>query len=179
MPSLGLNAAFSLVTNLLGVRLDPYQVFNFMVEIEGILAGGFSECSGLSVETEYLDYREGGLNEYVHRLPGPTKYPPLLLKHGLTQIDGLWTWHQEVVQGNVQRRNGTIYLLDQQRIPVMWWDFKEAYPVKYTGPDFRADSGAVAFESVELAHRGLSRPTIGSLLAGIGASFSASVDVGF
>jgi phage tail-like protein len=179
MPSLGLNAAFSLVTNLLGVRLDPYQVFNFMVEIEGILAGGFSECSGLAVETEYLDYREGGVNEYVHRLPGPTKYPPLVLKHGLTQIDGLWTWHQEVVHGNVQRRNGTIYLLDQQRIPVMWWDFKEAYPVKYTGPDFRADSGAVAFESVELAHRGLSRPTIGDLFAGVGASFSASVDVGF
>ena len=61
----------------------------------------------------------------------------------------------------------------------MWWDFKEAYPVKYTGPDFRADSGAVAFESVELAHRGLSRPTIGDLFAGVGASFSASVDVGF
>ena len=67
MPSLGLNAAFSLVTNLLGVRTDPYQVCNFLVEIEGILAGGFSECSGLQVETEVFDYREGGLNEYVHR----------------------------------------------------------------------------------------------------------------
>ena len=179
MPSLGLNAAFSLVTNLLGVRLDPYQVFNFMVEIEGVLAGAFSECSGLTVETEFFDYREGGQNEFVHRLAGPTKYPPLLLKHGLTQIDGLWTWHQEVVAGTVTRRNGTIYLLDQQRIPVMWWDFKEAYPVKYTGPDLRAESGAVAFESIELTHRGLSRPTIGGLAAGIGASIAGSVDIGF
>jgi phage tail-like protein len=179
MPSLGLNAAFSLVTNLLGVRLDPYQVFNFMVEIEGILAGSFSDCSGLSVETEFLDYREGGLNEYVHRFPGPTKYPPLILKHGLTQIDGLWTWHQDVIQGKVQRQNGTIYLLDRQRIPVMWWDFVEAYPVKYTGPDFRADSGAVAFESIELTHRGLSRPTIGGLIAGVGAAIAGAVDIGF
>ena len=179
MPSLGLNAAFSLVTNLLGVRLDPYQVFNFMVEIEGVLAGAFSECSGLAVETEFLDYREGGLNEYVHRLAGPTKYPPLMLKHGLTQIDGLWTWHQEIVQGIVTRRNGTIYLLDQQRIPVMWWDFKEAYPVKYTGPELRADSGAVAFESIEMTHRGLSRPTIGGLIAGAGAAIAGSVDIGF
>jgi phage tail-like protein len=179
MPSLGLNAAFSLVTNLLGVRLDPYQVFNFMIEIEGVLAGAFSECSGLAVETEVLEYREGGLNEYVHRFAGPTKYPPLVLKHGLTQIDGLWTWHQQVVQGTVTRQNGTIYLLDQQRIPVMFWDFKEAYPVKYTGPELRADSGAVAFESIELAHRGLSRPTLGSLLGGLSASISGSVDIGF
>ncbi len=164
-----MNAAFGLVTNLLGIRADPYQVFNFLVEIEGILAGGFSECSGLQVETEFFDYREGGLNEYVHRFAGPTKYPPLVLKHGLTQIDGLWSWHQDVIQGKIERKNGTIYLLDKQRIPVMWWDFKEAFPFKWTGPDLRADSGNVAIESVELAHRGLSRPTLGNILAGIGA----------
>jgi phage tail-like protein len=172
MPSLGLNAAFGLVTNLLGVRADPYQVFNFIVEIEGILVGGFSECSGLQVETEFYDYREGGQNDFVHRFAGPTKYPPLLLKHGLTQIDGLWSWHQDVVQGK-------IYLLDKQGIPVMWWDFKEAIPLKWTGPDLRADSGAVAFESVELAHHGLSRPTLGNLLGGIGAAISGALDVSF
>jgi phage tail-like protein len=172
MPSLGLNAAFGLVTNLLGIRADPYQVFNFLVEIEGLLAGGFSECSGLQVETETLDYREGGLNDYVHRFTGPTKYPPLILKHGLTQIDGLWSWHQDVVAGKIERRNGTIYLLDKQRIPVMWWDFKEAIPVKWTGPELNANSGNVAVESVELAHRGLSRPSIGDILAGAGIDVS-------
>ncbi len=177
MPSLGLNAAFGLVTNLLGIRADPYQVFNFLVEIEGILAGGFSECSGLQVETETLDYREGGQNDYVHRFAGPTKYPPLILKHGLTQIDGLWGWHQDVITGKVERRNGTIYLLNKQRLPVMWWDFKEAFPVKWTGPDLNASSGNVAIESVELAHRGLSRPTIAGLVSGLAADLSASLDV--
>ena len=179
MPSLGLNAAFSAVTNLLGVRADPYQVFNFLVEIEGILAGGFSECSGLQVETEFFDYREGGQNDFVHRFAGPTKYPPLILKHGLTQIDGLWSWHQDVVAGKIERRNGTIYLLNKQRIPVMWWDFKEAIPLKWSGPNLRADSGTVAFESVELAHHGLSRPSLGNLLAGIGAEIAGSLDVSF
>jgi phage tail-like protein len=175
MPSLGLNAAFSLVTNLLGVRTDPYQVFNFLVEIEGILAGGFSECSGLQVETEYFDYREGGVNDYVHRFAGPTKYPPLALKHGLTQIDGLWSWHQDVVKGKIERKNGTIYLLDKQGIPVMWWDVKEAFPVKWTGPDLRASSNEVAFESVELAHRGLSRPSLNNIVAGIGAELGGAL----
>jgi phage tail-like protein len=178
MPSLGLNAAFGLVTNLLGVRADPYQVFNFLVEIKDILVGGFSECSGLQVETEFFDYREGGQNEFVHRFAGPTKYPPLVLKHGLTQISGLWDWHQDVIQGKIERKNGTIYLLDKQRIPVMWWDFKEAFPVKWTGPELRASSGEVAFESVELTHRGLSRPTLGNILADIGAEISGSVSLG-
>jgi phage tail-like protein len=176
-PSLGLNAAFSLATNLLGVRADPYQVFNFLVEIEGILAGGFSECSGLQVETEFFDYREGGVNEYVHRFAGPTKYPSLILKHGLTQIDGLWNWHQDVIQGKIERRNGTIYLLDKKQIPVMWWNFKAAFPYKWMGPDLRADSGNIAFESVELAHRGLSRPKLSDLVAGIGAELSSSLDI--
>lgn len=177
MPSLGLNAAFGLVTNLLGIRPDPYHAFNFLVEIEGILAGGFSECSGLQVETEFLDYREGGVNEYVHRFAGPTKYPPLILKHGLTLIDGLWTWHQEVLKGEFKRQNGTIYLLDKKHIPVIWWDFKEAFPVKWTGPDLRADSNSIAVESIELAHRGLSRPTLSGLLAGIGGEIAGALDV--
>ena len=175
--SLGLNAASSLVTNLLGVRLDPYQGFNFLVEIESILVGGFSECSGLQVETEFLDYREGGVNEYVHRFAGPTKYPPLVLKHGLTLIEGLWDWHHDVTEGKIRRKNGTVYLLDKRRIPVMWWHFKEAFPFKWTGPELRADSNSVAFESVELSHRGLDRPKSVALAAGIGVELAGAVGV--
>jgi phage tail-like protein len=179
LPSVGLNTAFAALTNLLGVRLDPYQACNFLVEIEGILAGGFSECSGLQVETEFLDYREGGLNDYVHRLPGPTKYPPLVLKHGLTQIDGLWNWHQDVTQGNIKRKNGTIYLLDHLHIPVMYWNFKDAFPTKYTGPAFSAAAAAIAFESVELAHRGLSRPTLGGVLGSAVAGAAGAIGGSF
>jgi phage tail-like protein len=175
MANFGLNAAFSQVANLLGVRIDPYQVFNFHVEIKGIFAGSFSECSGLQVETEYFDYREGGQNDFIHRFAGPTKYPPLVLKHGLTQIDGLWRWHQQVVKGTIERQNGTIYLLDRRRIPVMWWDFKEAFPVRWTGPELRSTSNEVAFESIELAHRGLSRPSLSNIVAGIGAELAGAL----
>lgn len=169
----GVNAAFAVATNLLGLRLDPYQAFNFFIEIEGILVGGFTECSGLQVEVEVESYSEGGLNDYVHNFRGRTKYPPLTLKHGLTLIEGLWMWHQEIVtKGEVTRRNGTIYLLNRQRIPVLWWNFKGAFPTKWTGPDLRAESGSVAFESVELVHQGLSRPTLAGVLAGFAAEIS-------
>jgi phage tail-like protein len=143
------------------VSSDPYQVFNFLIEIEGLVIGGFSECSGLQVETELFEYREGGLNEYMHNFVGSTKYTPLVLKHGLTSIDGLWDWHQEIVnQGvnqGIKRRNGTIYLLDQHRTLARVWNFKQAFPYKWTGPELRADSSEVAFESVELVHRGLNQ----------------------
>jgi phage tail-like protein len=166
MTTLGINAAFSAGANLLGIRNDPYMAFNFLVEIEGLLVGGFTEVTGLQIETEVKDYREGGLNEYIHKLPGPTRYPQnLSLKHGLIDIETLWTWHQDVTQGTIQRKNGTIYLLDRQQLPAMWWDFMEAYPVKWVGPQLRAESSTVAVETVELVHKGISKPTLSSLVS--------------
>jgi hypothetical protein len=63
----------------------------------------------------------------------------------------------------------------------MWWDFKKAFPVKWTGPELRAASGEVAFESIELAHRGLSRPELANLITGIGAEVAGSISgsIGF
>src|SRR5262245_21656651 len=95
-----------------GTRTDPYLTFNFLVEIEGLVVGAFTEVAGLQVETEVEDYREGGQNGYTHKLPGPTRYPSnLVLKHGLTDAETLWEWHQQVTQGNIQRKNGSIVLL--------------------------------------------------------------------
>ena len=73
----------------------------------------------------------------------------------MCDIDGLWAWYQDAARGRVQRKNGTIHLLDAFQAPVMHWDFKLAFPTKWTGPDLRADANAVAFESIELVHRGL------------------------
>ena len=179
MTSLGINAAFAGVTNLLGIRNDPYLALNFLIEIEGLLVGGFSEVTGLQIETVIETYREGGVNEYEHKLAGPTRYPSnLILKRGLTDIETLWSWHQDVTQGKIDRKNGTIYLLDRQRLPAMWWDFTKAYPVKWTGPDFRADSNTVAVETVELVHRGISKPTLSSVLSGIRAGIGAAAQLG-
>jgi len=173
---LGLNAAFSLTTNLLGNRNDPYTGFNFLVEIEGLVIGGFTDVSGLSMETTVQEYQEGGQNEYVHKLPGPTRYPQnLVLKRGLTDLDMLTAWYEAVTTGVVQRMNGTIYLLDLQGNPSTGWDFKEAYPVKWTGPDLKAESNTVATESLELVHRGLARSAVSGLLAGVTGAISGAL----
>lgn len=178
MTQLGLNAAFAAASNLLGIRNDPYLSFNFLVEIEGLLVGGFTDVTGLQVETEVKEYREGGVNEYVHKFAGPTRYPAnLTLKRGLTDIETFWSWHQDVTTRKIERKNGTIYLLDRQRLPAMWWDFQEAMPVKWTGPDLQAGSNTVAVESVELVHRGISKPTLSSVLSMARGVVGVSVDL--
>jgi phage tail-like protein len=157
MPTNGASIGVSIAARLTGLRVDPYQASSFVVEIEGILAGGFTDCSGLEVEVETEEYREGGQNEFVHHLAGRARHPRLVLKHGLSPMDGLWGWHQDVVAGDVRRRNATIYLLNNEQFPVRWWIVRGAIPVKWTGPSLNAASSAVAFESVELVHQGLSR----------------------
>jgi phage tail-like protein len=172
--SAGLGASASLGAGVsLGTRKDPLMGFNFLVEIEGLLVGGFTEISGLQIETEVESYREGGVNDFVHKLPGASRYPSnLILKRGIADNDTFWNWHQDVVHGNIERKNGTIYLLDAERQPAISWNFFGAYPVKWTGPDLRAESNTVAVETVELAHEGISR--LGGISLSLGASLGVS-----
>ena len=138
-------------------RKDPYLSFRFLVELRGLIVGGFSEVSGLQAETEIEELREGGVNDYVHKLPKNTKYPNITLKRGITDSDVLWNWHQDVVKGHVERNTVSIILLDSERNEKWRWSFEHAYPVKWTGPELRADSNTVAVETVELAHNGITK----------------------
>jgi phage tail-like protein len=157
----GLNAAAVTI----GKRLDPYLGANFLVEIDGLIVGGFSKVDGLESTIETQDYNEGGRNDYVHKILKGTSYGPLILSHGLTDIDTLWAWHERVRRGVVQRKNGTVMLLDARRVPVTWWNFAEALPTRWVGPSFDASSDAIAIERVELSHRGITKPVLGQLLA--------------
>jgi phage tail-like protein len=138
-------------------RNDPYSSFRFLVEIDSLVVAGFSEVSGLQAETQIEDYREGGVNDYVHKLPKETTYSNIILKRGITDSEVFWKWHQDVVNGNIKRRSGYIVLLDSEKKETWRWNFVDAYPAKWSGPDLRADSDAVAFESIELVHNGIKK----------------------
>lgn len=136
---------------------DPYKVFRFVVEINGIQVGGFSEVTGLEVRTEVEEQREGGVNDYVHKIPKETRYPNLTLKRGITDATGLWDWHQQIVQGDIQRKVVSVILRDAQQQEKWRWIFRDAYPVKWNGTDLNATGNTVAVESVELAHHGMTK----------------------
>ncbi|NES84907.1 MAG: phage tail protein [Moorea sp. SIO2B7] len=154
---IGLNAALLAGSTLSLVGHDPYMNYNFAVEIGGVVLGGFSEVSGLSSTIELESYQEGGLNSYVHKFPKHTTYPNLVLSRGLVNIDLFYMWYEATSQGLIQQLNGTIIVLNSERIPVMWWTFKNAYPVKWEGPQFNASSDNIAVEKIELVHQGISK----------------------
>lgn len=138
-------------------RKDPYLTNRFRVEIDGIVEAGFSECSGLVIETEVEDRREGGLNEYAHRLPKGSRFVNLVLKRGLTDSDQLWKWHQDVVAGKVERRSVSVVLLDALGEERWRWNLREAFPAKWVGPELKSDGSLVAVETLEIAHHGLAK----------------------
>ena len=146
----------------LGARLDPYLGFRFLVEIEGLIVAGFSEVSGLAAEVETFPYREGGLNDFRHELPGPASFPRLVFRRGLTDFDNLWSWHEDVRRGTIDRRNGSIILGGESIEHGLWrWNFVGAYPARWVGPDLRAEAATVAVESLELVHQGLTKALFG------------------
>lgn len=138
-------------------REDPYLSFRFLVEIQGLVVGGFSEVAGLQANTEVDEIKEGGVNDFVHKLPKITKYPNITLKRGITDLDALWNWHQDIVNGKVERKTVFIILMDSEGNEKWRWSFEHAYPVKWTGPDLKADGSTVGVEALELAHNGIKK----------------------
>lgn len=140
-------------------REDPFLAFRFEVRLDDLPVGGFSDCSGLAVETEFFDYPEGGVNDHLQRFPGRTRQQNLVLKRGIVDRD-LWDWHDDLVHGVVRFRNGTVLVHDESGAQTrLRFEFRRALPVKWTGPELSAGNGAVAVESIELAHHGLDRRT--------------------
>jgi len=136
---------------------DPYKVFRFAVEINGVRVGGFSEVTGLEVRTEVDEQREGGTNNYVHKIAKETRYQNLTLKRGITDKTDLWDWHQQIVQGEIVRKTVSVILLDSVGAEKWRWIFRDAYPVKWNGTDLNATGNTVLVESVEIAHHGMTK----------------------
>jgi phage tail-like protein len=138
-----------------GGRTDPCLSFRFRVEIDQLEVASFSEVSGLGFETEVETFREGGENGCERQLPGPSKQAARLsLKRGVGDWDRLWSWYEGVMSGHIERKNISICLCDSAGSEKRRWNFREACPVKWVGPDLRAGAAEVAFETVELVHRG-------------------------
>jgi phage tail-like protein len=137
-------------------RTDPYRGFNFRVEIEGIGVGAFSEVSGLTAEGDPVEYREGtDAANTVRKLVGLRKYANLMFKRGYVQNDTLWLWYGRIANGEPDRRNGSVVLLNEAHVAVMRWNFENAWINKIEGPSLKASGNEVAIESMELCHEGL------------------------
>lgn len=143
-----------------GQRVDPYRAFNFLVELDGVAQAlaRFTECSGLGSTTEVIEFREGADNTTVRKLPGKTSYTDITLKYGVTDSTTLWEWRQQIIDGTVGLKNGTVVVFDlANRTEVARWNFVRAWPTKWEGPAFNAKGSDIAVDTLVLAHEGIVR----------------------
>jgi phage tail-like protein len=137
-------------------RDDPYPNFQFLLEIDGVEAAGFSEVELPEGRIELIAYREGADKTSASRLlPGRIEYGPLALRRGFAGDATLFQWWDAVRQGELDRRNVAVVLLDERRQEVARWLLRRAWPAKWVGPHLRGRGNDVAIETLELAHEGI------------------------
>jgi phage tail-like protein len=133
------------------VRIDPYRGYNFRIELDNTSVASFRECSGLSMNTDPVDYREGTDTPLsVRKLTGLRKFSNITCKRGFTQNEDLWNWYKNVLNGVSDRRNGAVVLQDEEHNDVVRWNFTNAWICKWEGATMNATSNDVAIETIEI-----------------------------
>ena len=136
---------------------ELYGSFHFLLEIQGvvsdtkIIVGGFKSVSGMDSETEIVEFKQGN-DKVVRKKPGRTTYANIVLERGYTATDDLWQWRKNIEDGKIDRRSGSVIILDQDgQTEVARYNFYEGWPSKWYVPDMSADSSAMAIEKLEIA----------------------------
>jgi len=134
---------------------DPLVGFHFQLDLGGVVAGYFTEISGLGSENEVIEHKvvEGG-KQKVQKIPGRLKWGDITLKRGITAMMDIWEWRKQVEDGMVDgaRTNGSIIMLDQELTPIAQWDFENAWPSKVSGPQVQSDSNNYGVEELTIVH---------------------------
>lgn len=141
---------------------DPLVSFNFGLDLSGAVVGYFTEVSGLGSETEVIEHKivKDG-KEIVRKIPGRLKWGDITLKRGITASMDIWDWRKQVEDGDVAsaRKNGSIYMLDQEANEVARWNFEAGWPSKVSGPSIKSDSNEIGVEELVIVHEYITRIT--------------------
>ncbi|MCD6475780.1 MAG: phage tail protein [Anaerolineaceae bacterium] len=142
-------------------REDPLIGFHFAVEIQGVVTGYFTECSGLGSENEIIEHKVVSENgqEIILKIPGRLHWGDIVLKRGITSSMDIWDWRKQIEDGDIDnsRHDGSVVMYDQELKEVARWNFERAWPVKVTGPQPKADSNAIGIEELTLTHEYIAR----------------------
>jgi phage tail-like protein len=138
---------------------DPATSLRFTVTIDGHGSlGNWTKCEGLTVEYDVHEYSEGGLNGYVHRLPGRAKYQNIKLTRPIDATSAALMGWVASIQAVGSRVTAQIAVVDPEGKPIAFWNLLGVFPVRWTGPNLDVDTAQVATESLELAHNGFLSP---------------------
>lgn len=163
------------------VKTDPLRNFRFQVNIHhntrnGSMAArlGFMTVGGLSVETDLIAYRQGGMNTTTQKMPGQTNFPPLSLSRGMmVGTPDEYLWFKEVfsviagagtgpnpANNNDFRADIDIYVLQHPytrstSVPVKAkYHVYNAWPQSLSYSDLDAGGNGLIMEGMVLQHEG-------------------------
>lgn len=125
--------------------------FRYIVNIDGVPLGAFTECTLPTLEWDVEEVKEGGMNSMVHQLPGQRKKSTVTLKNGVGIARQLLLFYQLMLAESFTRLFVTITLLNSMYIPVLVIGIKDAYPIKWEGPQLKADENTTAIQTLEFA----------------------------
>lgn len=144
---------------------ELYGSYNFLLEVSGItpdsktIIGGFKKMSGMNSETEVIEFKQGN-DKVVRKKPGRTTYSNIVLERGFTNSDDLWLWRKNIEDGNIDRRSGTITILDQDMSTIVaQYNFYEGWPCKWNVPEVDSEQSGMAIETIEIAVEKVERAT--------------------
>ncbi|MBN1336741.1 MAG: phage tail protein [Deltaproteobacteria bacterium] len=136
---------------------ELFGSYHFLLEIQGVtgdakvIVGGFKSVSGMDSETEVIEFKQGN-DMVVRKKPGRTTYANIVLERGYTATDDLWNWRKNIEDGKIDRRAGSVIILDQDgQSEVARYNFFEGWPCKWYVPDMDSDKSGMAIEKVEIA----------------------------
>lgn len=141
-----------------GTYAEPLGAYNWRLEIQGLGEAHFTRVSGLGVRVHSPRFREGGINQVVHRLQGPVEYADITLEYGLTASREMWDWMWSAVQGRVRRMNVSVVMLAPDGVTeILRWNATNAWPAEWSGALLDAMGHEVAIESMTLVFETLER----------------------
>jgi phage tail-like protein len=141
---------------------EPRPASHFRLKLGGKeTVGMFRECGGLDSETSVIEQTSVDANglPLVRKVPGATKWSNITLKRGVDESTDLWKWRDIVVKKGPDeaRTDGTVELVDYSGSAIATWQFKQGWPVKYTGATLNASGNEVAVEEIQICHEGMER----------------------
>lgn len=140
---------------------DLLTTFAFRLDIDQVTMATFRKCSGLTSETEIIEFKEATSSGVlmIRKVPAAMKWSDVELDRRIDTSNALWMWRKQVIDGLIDdaRRHASIVILDSQHAEVARWNLLNCWPSKYSGADFDAGSNEVAFEKLTLTHEGMER----------------------
>lgn len=142
-------------------KRDAISTYSWAVEIQGINAALFRECSGLGSEHDIIEMKVTNSKgqAIIHKTPGRLKWGDITLKRGMNAEMAFWDWRQQVIDGDIAgaRKNVSIVLYDYDGVELVRWNIVNAWPSKYSGPSLNTGSSDAAVEEVTICHEGIER----------------------